>query len=332
LGRRVAEMADVPLNVRIALLRQHGSFVQAYSVAVQQSLLHYGDERGFISYKEIWGTAMVLADPIAPPQLVDDLVGRFMRDNPDAVFWHISRSLASCLAARGFLINELGVETRLDLTDYSFAGKRKRNLRKAASRMARLEYVTKECSLASIDIKEIKAVSDLWRRTRTFSRRELGFLIRPLVLDEEPDVRRFFAFDRDGKLVGFGFCDPMYAGGEVVGYSISTRNRPDVDFMVGHALKRCAIETFQKEGKKWLSLGLSPAEGIEDQDFVRDWLTRRALRFAYNSPLFNRFVFPMQGHAVHKRQFGGITEQTYLAFNTAPSLPRLLKVFGAVFN
>src|SRR4029079_2153260 len=122
-------------------------------------------------------------------------------------------------------------------------------------------------------------------------------------------------------------CDPVYEDGKVVGYSTSTRQRPEADRMIGHLIKRVAIETFQKENRKWVFLGLSPADQIHDHDkqFEHDWLVRRSLRFIYTNGLFNRFVYPLQGHALHKAQFGGVFEQTYVAFNQRPCFVRLLK-------
>jgi len=320
----------VPRDVRYALLRRYGTFSQAYSATFEAGLQHFGDERGFIGYKMVWGTAMVLADPLAPPEHVADLIGRFLREHSDVAFWQISRPVAEILASLGFLINELGLESRLDLATYDFEGQRKRNLRKATARMAKLGFVVRECSFAELDMAEVKAVSDAWRRTRTVRKTEMAFLNRPIVFDAEPDVRRFFSFDGDGKLAGFGFFDPVYAAGDVVGYSTSnTRHRPDVDVMIGHSIKRFAIETFQKEGKKSLFLGLAPADRINDDDFVHDWLVRRSLRFAFTNTLFNRFIYPLHGHAAHKRQFDGVPEQTYMAFNTRPGILRLLKVFRA---
>jgi lysylphosphatidylglycerol synthetase-like protein (DUF2156 family) len=218
---------------------------------------------------------------------------------------------------------------RLDLPTYHFNGQKRRNLRKAASKMAKLGYVTREGALSSVDLDELKEVSAAWRRTRTVRRREVSFLSRPLVLAEEPDVRRFFTFDAGGRLAAFGFFDPLYADGAVTGYSISTRQRPDVDFMVGLALKRCAIETFQREGLKSVYLGLSPVEHMYDSEFKNDWLMHRALRFAHDNWAFNRFIYSLQGHSAHKRQFDGIVERTHFVFNTTPSLPRLIKLLRA---
>jgi lysylphosphatidylglycerol synthetase-like protein (DUF2156 family) len=79
-------MKPLTLDIRMALLRQHGSFTQAYSATVQPDLLHFGDESGFIAYKKVWGTAMVLADPVAAPQSVDGLLDRFLQRHADVAF------------------------------------------------------------------------------------------------------------------------------------------------------------------------------------------------------------------------------------------------------
>jgi lysylphosphatidylglycerol synthetase-like protein (DUF2156 family) len=318
----------VPADIRYALLRQHGTFSLAYSATFGPELKHFGDERGFIAYKTVWGTTMALGDPIAPQQNIADLIARFLREHRDVAFWQISRSLAGTLASLGFVVNELGRDTRLDLASYDFEGQRKRNLRKAVAQMTKLGFVTRECTLAELDLDEVKAISDAWRRRRTFRNTEVIFLNRPVVFAEEPDVRRFFSFDCDGRLAGFGFFDPIYEAGEVVGYSTcNTRHRHDVDGMIGHAIKRVAIEAFKREGRRWMYLGLSPAEQIDDEDFQFDWLVRRSLRFAYTSGLFNRFIYALRGHAVHKAQFAGTFERTYMAFNKRPGIVRLLKLF-----
>jgi lysylphosphatidylglycerol synthetase-like protein (DUF2156 family) len=323
------DSAGVPLATRIALLQQHGTFTQAYSAALQPGLQHFGDERGFIAYKTVAGTALVLSDPVAPQAGRDELIRRFVRANPDACFWQISRPVASLLVPLGFKINELGPDTRIDLASYDFGGQQKKNLRKAAMTVAKLGYVIREGSLASVDKNELGNVSQAWRRTRTVRRREVSFLNRPLVFEEEADVRWFFTFGPDGKLVAFGSCDPIYEHGAVVGYSIATRRLPSAHPLVGHALKRYAIEVFQKEGKRWVFLGLSLGYGIRDEQFKSSRGVRRSLRVAYHSRFFNRFFYPLQGLALNKRQFGGVMEQTYYAFNQRPSITRVLKVLRA---
>jgi lysylphosphatidylglycerol synthetase-like protein (DUF2156 family) len=311
-------VTTVPLDIRRSLLRQHGNFALAYSVTFQPGLEHFGDEAGFLSYKTIGSTALVLSNPVAAPDKRRALINRFVEEKGDVCFWQISRPVAEILAGLGCSINEMGTESHINLANYNFAGPApaKRNLRRAYNRM--------------LNLQELEAVSVKWRRTRSVANREIMFLVRPVVLEDEPDVRKFFTFDRDGQLKAFAFFDPVYEGGEVVGYLCSTRRRlPEADSLVGYAQMRHALESFQQEGKRYLFLGLSPLANIEDKEFTYNWLVRRTFRFVYANALVNRFLYPLQQLTKHKGAFAGTAAQSYYAFNRHPSLPRLIKVMRA---
>jgi lysylphosphatidylglycerol synthetase-like protein (DUF2156 family) len=319
--------------IRIALLRQHGTASQSYSATFQSGLEHFGDERGFLAYKKVGSTALVLSDPLAPRENIPDLIARFLKEHPDAGFWYLSRPVAQILAARGFYVNAMGHDTSIDLATYDFTGAKKKPLREAVNRMVKRGFVTRECSLAEVGVDKVKAVSDAWRQTRTMRNDEVAFLNRPLVLAEELDVRRFFTFDRDDKLVAFGFFDPVYESGKLVGYtSQHNRHLPEADCMVHFAIKRVAIETFQKEGLKVLHLGLSPfADVLEDEEFKsnKNWTTAHYFNFAHKNWLFNRYIYPNKGIEAHRRVYRGVQQQNYYAFNRLPSLPRILKLARA---
>jgi lysylphosphatidylglycerol synthetase-like protein (DUF2156 family) len=319
----------VPLEARLAVLRQHGRFCQSFSAATQAGIQHFGGEHGFIAYKKVWGTTMVLGDPVVSPRLADDLLDGFLARHCDVAFWDASRTLANNLAKRGFRINELGYETRIDLATYTFDGQSKRNLRKAVRRAEQLGYTIRESSIGSLDIEAIKDISQAWRVRRPWGSREIRFLNRPVVFAEEQDVRWFFAFDPGGTPVGYCVCDPIYKGGSVIGYSAASRQRPNLALMIGHALKAHAIKIFQREGKRWFHLGLSPFDGLADKNFESDWAVRRVLRWFYNSKLFNKHVYPLRGHSAHKKQFGGQAEHTYIAINRKPGFVRTIKLLRA---
>jgi phosphatidylglycerol lysyltransferase len=315
------------------LLRQYGTASQAYSAAFQPELEYFGDERGLIAYKKIGRTALALSDPLAPPENIPDLISRFLEEHPDTCFWYLSPPVARVLAARGFYVNAMGHDTWIELKDYDFSGPKKKRLREAVNRMVKRGFVTREGTPAEVGIDKIKAVSEAWRATKTVRSEEVSFLNRPLVLGEEPDVRCFFTYDRDGKLVAFAFFDPVYEGGKVIGYtSQHNRHLPEADTMVHFAIKRVAIETFQKEGLKVLHLGLAPfAEVMQDEEFNahRHWRTARYFEFCYNNRLFNRYVYPCQGIEAHRKVFCGVQQQNYYAFNRLPSLLRCIKLMRA---
>jgi lysylphosphatidylglycerol synthetase-like protein (DUF2156 family) len=89
------------------------------------------------------------------------------------------------------------------------------------------------------------------------------------------------------------------------------------------------MNAFCGEGRDVLFLGLSPMADIEDKEFGHSFLLSCGFRYAFRSSLFNRFVYPLQGHASHKRDYQGVTEQTYFCFNKRLAFPRVLKLLRA---
>jgi lysylphosphatidylglycerol synthetase-like protein (DUF2156 family) len=318
-------LSNLPFDRRLSLVRTHGTFTLAYSATFQEGLQYFGNDDGFLAYKMVGGTAFVLGDPVSPPENGEALIRAFVQAKSDVCFCQASRPTAHILAGMGFKVNEMGTETRIDLTNY-----KRKSLRSALKRVTNNGHVIKECAATSVGIAEIEAVSGGWRQTRTYKDREVGFINRPIVLDDEVDVRKYFAFDCDGNLVAFSFYDPIYQDGQVVGYSTSFKRRlPESDPFICAAVLQSAIDAFRQEGRKWLFLGLSPMADIEDKEFRHSAFLSRNFRHAYRCPLFNRFVYPLQKHAAHKREFRGMAEQTYFAFNTGLALPRVFKLLRA---
>jgi lysylphosphatidylglycerol synthetase-like protein (DUF2156 family) len=314
-------------KVRLRALREYGNFALAYSATFQRGLDYFWGEEGFIAYKQVGSTAFVLSNPLAPMGGCEDLIRSFVNGRSDVCFWQASRPVAKILEKIGFCVNEMGTETRIELGGYHFDGPRKRNFRRALNRAACCSYTIAERSVTSLNREELQTVSERWRQTRGVKNREMTFLTRPAILDDEVDVRKFFAFDREGSLQAFAFFDPIYKGGEVVGYLCSAKRRlPEADALVGYAILHRAIRTFQEEGKIILSLGLSPLSGIEDKELSNSRLVSFAFRAVYHSWLFNELIYPLQGFAAHKGAFCGFAEQTYCAFKRGLALWQLIKM------
>lgn len=320
-------MTDLSEATRRVLLHQHGNFALAYSTAFQPKLSYFGDRDGFLAYRMVGRTAFVLANPLADPTRCRTLIEEFVSAKKDVCFAQASKATAEILSQLGFCVNDMGPETSLDLASYDFRGPSKRNFRTAVKRFEAGGYTVRESKTDALDPKEVGAVSDQWRRTRTTKRHELAFLVRPVVLADEEDVRKFFIFDPSGKPVALAFFDPVYENGVVTGYLSSTRRRlPGVEPLAGYYMLHAAIEKFKAEGLRTLHLGLSPFHAIHDKDFNKNWLVRRSFRFVYTNALTNRLIYPFQSLAKHKDSYGGTRKQTYFAINTLPSLPRLLKL------
>ena len=322
--------SGVPLEARIDALRQHGSFAVAYSATFQPGVEHFGDERGFIAYRRLGGVAQVLAEPIVAADCREELITQFIAEKGDICWWQISRPLAELLAGRGFLVNRIGVESRAQLPDFTFAGPARRNFRRALAKSRERGDTIVEAPLASVDPHDLAEVSDVWRRTRAVHNHEMSFLVRPAVLAEEPEVRKFLAFDRDRRLAGFAFFDPVYQSGETVGYLCSAkRTNEAANPLLGHALTARAIETFKAEGKACLFLGLSPARITGPDEFAHSRQVRRTLDLLYRSGWVNRHLYSLKGLSEYKAAFGGIEDPAFCAYNRRPGIAHLWSLLKA---
>ncbi len=299
---------------RLEIVRQHGTFTQAYSTAVQPGLEHFWHDESYLAYQKKWGVACVLADPVGPAEQHEPLLQAFLEHFRKTCFWQISRDTAEILQRCGFWINEMGCDTRLDLANYDFGGKKKERLRHATNWLAKHHFTIREGTFASnVDVSEIRALSNTWQTTRQ-TKRTVRFFNRPIVFEDEADVRKFFLHSSDGQIVAFAFFDPIYLDGQVIGYSPAIKRRlPDAPLRAEEGIMKAAIEQFQQEGLELVMLGLSPLAGIKDNEFRANPLVHLSWSRGLNAWWLNRFFYNLLGHADFKRRFDGIEEQTYYA-------------------
>ena len=323
-------MSDPGFQTRNALFRQYGKFSLAYSAAFQPELRYFGDADGVIAYKRVGNSALALANPLAPTKIWPSLIDRFVAEKKRVSFWQITRPMAVLLAARGFRVNPMGVESRINLPDYSLKGPKKRVFRTAANRMAAKGFVTTEMLADEFDREDLTRISEEWRGQRAVKSREMMFLIRPVNLAKEEGVRKFVTADRHGRPVAFASYDPVCEGGDTIGYLLATKRwLPETDPLVGYDLARVGIETFQAEALRWLMLGNSPLAQVKDRDFTYARSVKQSFHFARNNQLFNRYVYAVRGISRHKASYLGESAPAYAAFNGRPGLIDVFRMIRA---
>lgn len=305
---------SLTLEDRLRLCRQYGDFTLAYSTAVQEGLLHFGDERGYLAYGKKWSYAFVLGDPVAPQERWPSLIEEFLALHGKCVFVQASTDLGAILEQQGFFVNEMGVDTRLDLSQYDFDGKKKEWLRYAANWIESHDYTIAELRSDEVSREQVEDVSAEWKKGKTVKKREVGFLNRPVVYEDEPDVRKFYLRDRNGRVEAYLFFDPLYREGKVIGYcTCIKRRRPDAPTYAEAALMKDAIEKFHAEGCETLTLGLSPLAGVENKRFKHNPFLHWSFRAGLKARWINRWIYPLANHARYKQRFRGTEEPTHYA-------------------
>lgn len=326
------EHGSVELNARqkrLELIRQHGSFSLAYSTGVQPLLNYFECSNGFIAYRKRWGSTFALGDPVAPPEQIAEIVDDFSARHRRLSFCQIHEPVARLLSSRGYYVNEMGVDTTLFLPEYTFDGKHKEWLRYASNWTRKRGYQIIESDFVDGTSDEVEEVSEAWRKTRTVKRKEVRFLNRPIVLANEPDVRRFFLRAPNQQLLAFIFLDPIFQNGKTIGYVTSFKRRhPDAPLYAEHAIMKRIIEKLKEEGVSELRLGLSPMAEIEDQKFKYSRLTSRLLKSGFNSKWLNQRFYNVAGHAEYKRRFRGEEQKVYFASRSRTNLVSMLALIG----
>ncbi len=304
----------VSLDDRIAAFERHGDFSMAWSTVVQPLLSHFGDREGFIAFRTRWNQTIALGDPVCHSDRIESLLEDFITQHRRPSFVQVSRATAEILAKHNYRINEIGMDTTIDLPKYDFKGKQKEWLRYADNWTKRRGYAVRESTFAEVSDADVEAVSEAWRKTRTVKRKEVRFLNRPIVLKAEPNVRKFFLFDPDGKIIAFVFLDPLFTDGKISGYVTSIKRRmPDAPIYSEQAIMKSIIEKLQSENIRQLKLGLSPCAWVEPSGFSESRWLRWTFQRSFQSPLVNRRAYNMLGHANYKRRFRGTEEKVYLA-------------------
>lgn len=303
--------ATIAEQRRWQALQQFGDFTLAYNTAAQEHLEYHWSNVGYLAYVQRKGHVFVLGDPVTSADDIPTLLDSFLARFPRPTFVQVSTATAAHLAARRFYINEMGVDTTLDLPQYSFAGKSMERIRYASNWLKKHDYHIAELTYADIDPQAAVDVSQQWRKSMKYSRSEMRFLNRPICYRDERDVRKFFLRDAQGRCLAFMYFDPLYRDGQVIGYATAIKRRhPDAPLYAEQGIMRAAIEQFKKEGKLQVTLGLSPMAWIENKTFPCNPFLHYSFRYAFRAWWVNRYFYNLEGHAQYKRHFKG-SEQPY---------------------
>ena len=304
----------ITLEQRLDLIRNHGDFSVAFSTAVQPRLEYFGDSDGYIAFRRRWGVSFAIGDPVVPKSKLREILGDFISTHRKPSFVHVTEDTAVQLSAMRFRVNEIGTDTNLDLADYDFKGKKKEWLRYADNWVKNHDFSIRETNFDEVTPDQIEQVSEAWRKTRTIKKKEVRFINRPIVLEDEPGVRKWFLFDPAGKMLAFIFFDPLYRDGKIFGVVTCIKRRhPDAPLYAEQALMKRAIDQFKSEGLEVVKLGLSPLANIENKIHRHNKLLHYTSRYYHSAGWVNRYFYNFVGHTKYKKRFRGREEKLYYA-------------------
>jgi lysylphosphatidylglycerol synthetase-like protein (DUF2156 family) len=282
-------------------------------------------EAGYIAYTSVQhplfarqAKRIAFSDPICAPEDLPMLLRSFLARDGRGAFCVISEECAEVLRPMGFKVNCIGYEPLLPIQTYNTQGDWKElDLIKRARNEARREGITiREEDGASLNFhqQELKALSAKWISSKKINDREIWLYARRPIFGHEEDVRKFVAYDKEGRIAGFVFYDPMYRGGKVFGYSANIVRCDERRYgRLATAVHMAAAEKFKAEGKESLNLLLAPFANLDDGNFNDDW---GAKLFFKLSARFGNQIYNFKGLSFHKSKYRGVERPLYYASNS----------------
>lgn len=303
-------------------ITRHGREALSYPT-LQSGLEYFVDDCGYIAYTTVQHPVfarqpkkLAFSDPVCAPQDYPQLIGNFLSVNPRAVFSGISEACARVLRDLKFKVNCIGSDVELPIQTYNTKGNWKElDMIKRARNEARREGLAiREVEIEGVDREQLTAVSGRWLGNKTVNDREIWIYARRPVFAYEEDVRKFVAYDRDGRVAGFVFYDPIYRDGAVVGYAANISRCDESRFgRLSTAVHMEAIEKFKTEGKEVLNLAFAPFVKLEQGKFNDDFGCKLFLQLCakYGNDIYN-----FKGLSFHKSKYRGNSKCLYFASNS----------------
>lgn len=316
-----AETAAFTFEERMEYIRKYGSHCMSFSTLQPGMKFFDVPGKGFIAYMQKWGSQMVLSDPVCHEDDREQLLTLFLTKFKHVGFVQLTEPVAQLIHERfGYYATQFGVETIVDLENWNLAGKKKQILRTSLNQSRKNGIVIRECS----DETCHHALSRQWMSTRKIRNREIGFLIRPMVMEHEEETRKFFAY-QDDELVGFAFFDPIYRDGRIVSY-VPNISRFSQRFRQGifYSLMVHAMETFKSEGIKEINLGLSILVLDDENKSSESWILKSIERLIFR---YGNFIYNFKGIAFTKSRFCGKTNKFYCAHRWSLPAIKLISMF-----
>ncbi len=306
-------------------LMKHGREALAYAT-LQSGLEYFIDEHGYIAYTTVQHPVfsrkpkqIAFSDPVCAIENYPKIIENFLSVNPRAVFACVSEACAVVLRERKFKVNCIGYEAELPVQTYNTRGNWKElDMIKRARNEAKREGLTvREEDIEKVDRQSLEAVSHRWIGGKKVNDREIWIYARRAVFTHEEGVRKFVAYDRDNKIVGFAFYDPMYRDGNVFGYSANILRCDESRFgRLATAIHMEAMEKFKPEGREVLNLNLSPFIKLAEGKFNDDFGSKIFFKL---SAKYGNAIYNFQGLAFHKSKYRG--QEKFLYFASSSAMP-----------
>lgn len=310
-----------------SLIKAHGGCTMSWMITWEGNEYLFGPGAGsVVGYQRHAGTLIALADPVCPPELLSETVGRFIGlaegSGKTPCWFSVGAGTARLADALGWRSVRVAEDSIVDLPDLTLTGKSWQPIRSALNRARKEEIRFRLTTLAREPFAvraQVRTISEEWVGDKGLP--EMGFTLGGVEEALDPDVRVALAVDGDGSIHGVLSWLPVYAsGGTIRGWTLDVMRRRDdgfrpvMEFLIGSSAL-----AFKDEGARMLSLSGAPLARA-GADSGRSTSMDRML------DTLGAALEPFYGfRSLHtfKKKFNPRYEPVYLCFRDEADLPRI---------
>jgi phosphatidylglycerol lysyltransferase len=313
--RRPASAAEIERAT--AIVERHGRSSLARFTLLPDKAYYFSSAGSVIGYVARGSTAVVLGDPIGPPEDAAAAITSFrdfcVRNGWQAAFYQTLPDYLEQYRAAGFDTLCIGHEGIVDLNEFSLEGSPNKPLRRAVHRLTKLGYqaTLHQPPLTDPLLNELRAISDEWLTLRhgAEQRFSLGwfddeYMHNSLVMAVHAPT---------GMITAFANLVPEYQRNE------STidlmRHRQEIEHGTMEFLFVSLMQWAKEQGYASFNLGLSGLAGIGEH--ADDPAVERVLHFLYEH--VNQF-YNFKGLHEFKQKFHPNWSPRYLVYPGPASL------------
>ncbi len=318
------------LNRRAPSEREHlhaEEIVKAYGVTplaryalLDDKVFFFGPGESLISYVVENRIALVLGDPIGPPEDFPAILTAFQGfckgNDWSPAFYQVMPDHLDVYKSAGFDEITIGQEAIVDLANFSLEGSESKSLRNSHNKMIKLgyHYTVIQPPYSARMLRELNSVSDEWLWSLNTS--ELHFSLGWFNETYLNTCSILLVRDREGFIEAFANIVPKYQANEVAVDLM--RHRDQVESGLMDFLFVCLFQWAKELGYATFNLGLSPLSGVGEHS--DDPAVERTLRYIYGS--IDRF-YNFRGLHSFKEKFHPAWFPRHLIYPNAGSLPAL---------
>ena len=324
-------MKNKERDYRIECLQKYGKNALSFLTLADSLSSFRGKWDGYIAYKELLKTAVVLGDPIVPNESLRQAI-RDLKDAFSSKKFHIclvacTENVIDVLQQEGFKGLFVGCEAVVDLNKFNISGNKNWCIRSSVNYAKRIGMTVEEYSYTSKRNRklenEIKKVSEEWINRKMTPVYSFAFG----KIDFNKKGVRYFVCKHLDKVVGFITYYPIFATNSYY-LDLQRRGKDAPRGTMDYVIVK-SFEILKKEGISKIHIGLAPLSFPTLGNNVNTYMTN--ILFSSLKPIFE-FIYPAKTEFLFKKKYATDWEPNYMYYYPRISIRAILSFLRAFYD